>query len=117
MRESEAGWTQRELQELLRVRVQVLLLEAVRQEEIRRETVAGLYLYLHRDPSLGERQLQRRQERVAAARPSAEAGSGVDDEIIIHVWALYLTGVLSYGRIPSGPISQNRAETRHDMRR
>jgi len=85
VRESEAGWTQRELQELLRVRVQVLLLEAVRQEEIRREPVAGFYLYLHRDPSLGERQLQRRQERVAAAQPSAEAVSGVDDEIIIQV--------------------------------
>ena len=85
VRESEAGWTQRELQELLRVRVQVLLLQAVRQEEIRREPVAGFYLYLHRDPSLGERQLQRRQERVAAAQPSAEAVSGVDDEIIIQV--------------------------------
>ena len=85
VRESQAGWTQRELQELLRVRVQVLLLEAVRQEEIRREPVAGFYLYLHRDPSLGERQLQRRQERVAAAQPSAEAVSGVDDEIIIQV--------------------------------
>ena len=85
VRESEAGWTQRELQELLRVRVQVLLLEAVRQDEIRREPVAGFYLYLHRDPSLGERQLQRRQERVAAAQPSAEAVSGVDDEIIIQV--------------------------------
>ena len=85
VRESEAGWTQRELQQLLRVRVQVLLLEAVRQEEIRREPVAGFYLYLHRDPSLGERQLQRRQERVAAAQPSAEAVSGVDDEIIIQV--------------------------------
>ena len=83
VRESKAGWTQ--LQQLLRVRVQVLLLEAVRQEEIRREPVAGFYLYLHRDPSLGERQLQRRQERVAAAQPSAEAVSGVDDEIIIQV--------------------------------
>jgi len=45
--ESQAGWTQRELQELLRVRVQVLLLEAVRHDEICRERVAGFYLYLH----------------------------------------------------------------------
>ena len=56
IRESEAGWTQRELQELLRVRVQVLLLEAVRQEEIRREAVSGLYVYVHIDPSIGELQ-------------------------------------------------------------
>jgi len=84
VREAEAGWTQRELQELLRVRVQVLLLEAVRQEELRREPVGGFYLYLHRDPTLGERQRQRRQERVAAAQPSAEARV-VDDEVIIQV--------------------------------
>ena len=85
VRESEAGWTQRELQELLRVRVQVLLLEAVRQEEIRREPVAGFYLYLHRDPSIGQRQLQRRQERIAARASRDESGGGVDDEVIIQV--------------------------------
>jgi len=85
VRESEAGWTQRELQELLRVRVQVLLLEAVRQEEIRREPVAGFYLYLHRDPSIGQRQLQRRQERIAARASRDEAGGGGDDEVIIQV--------------------------------
>ena len=85
VRESEAGWTQRELQELLRVRVQVLLLEAVRQEQIRREPVAGFYLYLHRDPTIGQRQLQRRQERIAARESRDEAGGGVDDEVIIQV--------------------------------
>ena len=85
VRESQAGWTQRELQELLRVRVQVLLLEAVRQEEIRREPVAGFYLYLHRDPSIGQRQLQRRQERIAARASRDESGGGVDDEVIIQV--------------------------------
>jgi hypothetical protein len=85
VRESEAGWTQRELQELLRVRVQVLLLGAVRQEEMRRDSVGGLYLYVHIDPSIGEVQLQRRRERIAA-RPSGEMEIvRLDDSAIIQV--------------------------------
>ena len=85
VRESQAGWTQRELQELLRVRVQVLLLEAVRHEEIRREQVAGFYLYLHSDPAIGQSQLQRRQERIAARQSREGERVGVDDEVIIQV--------------------------------
>jgi hypothetical protein len=70
---------------LLRVRVQVLLLEAVRQREIRREQVAGLYLYLHIDRAIGQRQLQQRQARMAMA-PSPDAQQvRVDDQIIIQV--------------------------------
>ena len=83
--ESQAGWTQRELQELLRVRVQVLLLEAVRHDAIRRERVAGFYLYLHSDPAIGQSQLQRRRERMAARQSRDEAGADVDDELIIQV--------------------------------
>ena len=85
VRESQAGWTQHELQELLRVRVQVLLLEAVRHDEIRRERVAGFYLYLHRDPAIGQIQLQRRQELIAARQPGDEEPIVVDDTIVIQV--------------------------------
>jgi len=85
IRESQAGWTQRELQELLRVRVQGLLLEAVRHEEVRRERVEGFYLYLHIDPAIGQRQWQRRQERIAAQQPRDEERVCVDDEVIIQV--------------------------------
>ncbi len=85
VRESEAGWTQRELQELLRVRVQVLLLEAVRQQEIRREQVAGLYLYLHIDRAIGQRQLQQRQARMVLAQSPDTSQVRVDDPIIIQV--------------------------------
>ena len=85
VREAQAGWTQRELQELLRVRVQVLLLGAVRHAEIRRERVEGFYLYLHIDPAIGQSQLQRRQERIAARGSGDAARVGVDDEIIIQV--------------------------------
>lgn len=85
VRESQAGCTQRELQELLRVRVQVLLLAAVRHDEIRREKVAGFYLYLHSDPAIGQGQLQRRQERIAARQARDEERVDVEDEIIIQV--------------------------------
>ncbi len=40
------GMTQREFQDLLQVRVQVLLLEAVRQDEIRRDLIGRLYGFL-----------------------------------------------------------------------
>lgn len=85
VRESEAGWTQRELQELLRVRVQVLLLQAVRHEQIRRERVEGFYLYLHIDPAIGQIQLQRRQARITARQPTEEAPVAVDNEVIIQI--------------------------------
>lgn len=85
IRESPAGWTQRKLQELLRVRVQGLLLEAVRHEEVRRARVEGLYLYLSIDPALGQCQLQRRQARIATRQSGDEEPVRVDDEVIIRV--------------------------------
>jgi hypothetical protein len=83
--ESEAGWTQRELQELLRVRVQVLLLRAVRQKAIRREAVSGLYLYASIDPAIGEIQLQRRRERIGARQSGETQIVRVDESVIIQV--------------------------------
>ncbi len=65
--ESEAGLTQRELQDLLKVRVQVLLLEAVRHKKICREKVGGFYLYLHNAPTIMEFQLQVRQSRIVTS--------------------------------------------------
>ncbi len=83
VQESEAGWTQRELQSLLRVRVQGLLLDAVRHKTIRREKPVGFYLYLHGDPKVGEAQLQRRLDTIAL-RESVDAEQ-VDDAIVIEV--------------------------------
>ncbi len=85
VRESQAGWTQRELAELLRVRVQVLLLEAVRQDEIRREAVGGFYLYVHIDPAIGEIQLQRCRERMVARQSGEAVIVRLDDSVIIQV--------------------------------
>jgi hypothetical protein len=82
--ESEAGMTQRELQNLLKVRVQVLLLEAVRHDQIRRELVEGFYLYLHNDPAIGNTQLKSRHERIASRRFLQDSVK-IDDHIIIEV--------------------------------
>jgi hypothetical protein len=84
VRESEAGMTQRELQDLLKVRVQVLLLEAVRHDKIRRELVGGLYLYLHNDSDIGATQLKSRHARISSHR-SLQDSVIIDDHIIIKV--------------------------------
>lgn len=83
--ESEAGWTHRELQDLLRVRVQVLLLEAVRHREIQRDKVDGFYLYLHADPTLSRRQLQRRQQRTDIRQAEGREATEQKDATIIQV--------------------------------
>lgn len=81
VREAEAGQTQRELRELLRVRVQVLLLEAVRRGGIGRERVQKLFVYLHTDPVVRQAQLRHRTELVAAAAVEAE----LTDAVVIQV--------------------------------
>lgn len=82
--ESEAGMTQRELQDLLKVRVQVLLLEAVRHDKISRELVDGLYLYLHNDSAISDTQLKSRHARISSHR-SLQDSVIIDDHIIIKV--------------------------------
>jgi hypothetical protein len=84
VQEAEAGHTHRELQELLRVRVQSFLLKAVREGALDREKLAEVYVYLHVDEALQREQLERRRERIAK---EAEAGTELDvsDEAIIQV--------------------------------
>ena len=84
VRESEMGMTQRELQDLLQVRVQVLLLEAVRHDEIRRELVGRLYLYLHNDSEIADTQLKKRHGQITNHR-SLQNSVIIDDHIIIKV--------------------------------
>lgn len=84
--ESEAGLTQRELQDLLKVRVQVLLLNAVRHEIIYREKVKGFYLYLHNDRAIRETQLKVRQSNIATGTYSKPYDSlQIDSHIVIKV--------------------------------
>ena len=88
VRDSEAGCTQKELQELLRVRVQLFVLAAFREGLIDREAIAArLYLYLHTAPEIRAAQLQRRQERIAL---SERQGVELDDEVIIRVLLVLL---------------------------
>jgi hypothetical protein len=55
--ESTAGHVQRELQELLRVRVQTILLAMIRDKQIARSKIAGHFVYLHPDTEIREAQL------------------------------------------------------------
>ena len=83
VRDAAAGCTQRELQDVLRVRVQVLLLEAVRQEEIERERIDRFFVYVHVDPDVRQQQIRQRQEGMAARQAVLDIRE-VSDEIIIQ---------------------------------
>jgi len=85
--ESEAGWTQRELQEILRVRVQLFVLDAFREGFIARQQIGRLYVYLHRDTQVGAVQLERRQARI---EEQGRAQAELNDELIIRVLLVLL---------------------------
>ncbi len=82
--ESEAGWTQRELQDLLKVRVQVVLLGLYRQHKVTREKIGGFYVYLHSDADVCRAQRMRRQEKIDLAERIQNSPHPLvsDDEII-----------------------------------
>ena len=83
--ESEAGWTQRELQDVLRVRVQVVLLNTFHQGEVDREKFHGFYVYLHPDPAVRGAQLNRRRERACLEVPAKVGEPEIGDPVIIQV--------------------------------
>ncbi len=84
VQEAEMGMTQRELQDLLQVRVQVLLLEAVRHNKIRRDLIGKLYLYLHNDSEIGDTQLKKRHVQITNHCLGQDSVI-IDDHIIIKV--------------------------------
>ena len=83
--ESEAGWTQRELQDVLRVRVQVVLLHTFHQGKVEREKVHGFYVYLHPNPALRAAQLDRRRECAPLEGPAKQRQPEIGDAEIIQV--------------------------------
>lgn len=83
--ESQAGWTQRELQDVLRVRVQVVLLNTFHQGKVDREKVHGFYVYLHADPTVRGAQLNRRRERASLEVPAKVGEPEIGDPVIIQV--------------------------------
>ncbi|MBM4318376.1 MAG: hypothetical protein FJ125_00070 [Deltaproteobacteria bacterium] len=86
VQETEAGQTQRELQDLLRVRVQPFLLAGVRRGAISRQLFDRLFLYLHADGEVQQAQLTRRQALIASAAQQLE----VPDAVVIEVLLLLL---------------------------
>lgn len=115
IQESEAGLTQRELQELLRVRVQIFLQALVKEKEVERERVEGLYHYLHADPIIRKAQLQLRNEHITAAKQSRVQ---IDDTMAIRVLLVLILhpgskpdDVTRYLRGHSPPIGLKQVDT------
>jgi len=88
VKESQAGCTQAELQQLLRVRVQGLLLQAVREGQIERQKIAGLYIYFRADRKAQKVQVQCRKERIESQQTMAldtDRESIPSDGIVIQI--------------------------------
>ena len=64
IRESEAGWTDKELRSLLHVPVRPFLLSALRGELLQRETLHGVFVYFAADGPVAERQREHRLHRM-----------------------------------------------------
>jgi hypothetical protein len=123
--ESDAGWTSRELQEILHVRVQVFLLNAVHHATVAREKLGGFYVYVHTDNTVRELQLQHRREQLSAEERMVAVETGVSDEVVIAVLLTLLrhpeantAQVVRYLRGHSPPISLQQVDAvfaRYDL--
>lgn len=80
--ESSAGQTQRELQDLLKVRVQTSLASMIHENKLSRTKVAGNFIYLHPDANSQEKQLLKRHEIIEERKFAIEA---VTDALVIKV--------------------------------
>lgn len=85
--EAPAGATHRELADWLRVRVHNTLLSLVRGNEMSREQVEAVYVYLHPEPPVRGEQLVRRRERMEVRQPrkAGERDLLPDDAAVIQV--------------------------------
>ena len=98
--EAAAGATHRELADWLRVRVHNTLLNLVRDQEVSREEVEAVYVYLHPEAAVREEQLTRRREQADARRADGCGAdeASLDDAVVIQV-------LLTLVRHPgSGPV-------------
>ena len=80
--ESSFGQTQRELQELLQVRVQTSLAAMVHDKQLARAKVAGTFIYFHPDSKIGKAQLTKRHEMNEERKFAIDA---VTDAVVIQV--------------------------------
>ncbi|MGI9333310.1 MAG: hypothetical protein ACR2RL_09165 [Gammaproteobacteria bacterium] len=87
--QAHAGATHQELQARLHVRVHNTLLELYRNEEVERERLQQLYVYVDADASVRARQLQRRHQLLSQAQ-RADIETEVTDQLIIEVLLVLL---------------------------
>jgi hypothetical protein len=88
VREQQAGATQRELQEQLKVRVHNTLLDLLRNGEVARERLVQVYVYLHVDRQIREVQIMHRQalleaQDIAVTEDKVEAGDAVVIQVLL----------------------------------
>jgi hypothetical protein len=81
--ESEAGYTQRELQELLRVRVQTVLLSMMHTGKVARKKIEGHFLYLHPDAKPRAAQIEKRREMLAEHAFAGEVSESVVIQVLL----------------------------------
>jgi len=79
--EAEAGWTLRELQELLGVKLQPILTTLLRRGEIEREKIGPAYVYVA--PETGADQLARRRESHAALPQRSQVPLEIVAEVLL----------------------------------
>jgi len=79
---SSSGQTQRELQDLLQIRVQTSLQSMVHEKQLTREKIAGLFIYFHPESEIREAQLTIRREMIEEHRFTIES---VTDGVVIKV--------------------------------
>ena len=112
VQQAEAGLTQRELRERLRVRVQVVLAELTRRGVIDRERIETWFVYTNTDPEIMRPQLQNRRVSMTAAMAE------ISDTVIIQILLTLLRHPGSdaadvvrylYGHSPPIPMEQVRA--------
>lgn len=80
--ESSSGYTQRELQELLQVRVQTSLATMVYDKKLARTKVIGLFIYFHPDSKISKAQLTKRNKMIEERKFNVEE---VTDAVVIQV--------------------------------
>lgn len=82
---ADAGRTHAELQQRLRVRVHNILLDLVRHNEIGREELDKLFLYVHVDPEMRMNQITKRRQQLEEHPPVPPLGPYEIIEVLLDI--------------------------------
>ena len=86
VKQSPTGHTHEELQALLRLRVYDTLRSLVADKALARDSLAGVYVYLHPDGEVASAQMARRRQSVASSAPLASSPAApLDPTHVIEV--------------------------------